>query len=130
MKNNGKTTATSTLSVWEDEKSTGLETIRKILLAKHIEESDRKLAELTNKYETLFQAMQLKLQKREDDFAKQLQLMQEDFQLRFDELKSNFYQEIVQVEKKAIKHSDAKTTNLGKILIQLGKEWSLGENNE
>ena len=130
MKNNGKITATSTLSVWKDETTTGLETIRKILLAKHIEESDRKLAELTNKYETLFQEMQLKLQKREDDFAKQLQLMQEDFQLRFDELKSNFYHEIIQVEKKAIKHSDAKNTNLGKILIQLGKEWSLGENNE
>ncbi len=130
MEKNGKTIVKSNLSVWKDDSSTGLETIRKILLAQHVEDSNRKLAELTNKYEAIFQEMQIKLQKREAAYAHQLQTMQEDFQLRFDELKSNFYQEIVQVEKKTIEHSEKKNGDFGKILIQLGKEWALGEKNE
>ncbi len=130
MEKNGKLIAKSSLSVWKDDSTTGLETIRKILLAQHVEDSNRKLAELANKYETIFQAMERKLQRRENDFAEKLRFMQEDFQLRFDELKSNFYQEIVQVEQKTKKHSEKKNTDFGKILIQLGKEWSLGEKNE
>ncbi len=130
MEKNGKLTASSTLSVWKDDSTTGLETIRKILLAKHVEDSDRKLAELTNKYEAIFQAMELKLQRREDDFAKKLEAMQEDFQLRIDELKSSFYKEIVQVEEKTIRHTQQKNTDFGKILIQLGKEWTLDDKND
>ncbi len=130
MEKNGKTIVKSNLSVWKDDSSTGLETIRKILLAQHVEDSNRKLAELTDKYEAIFQEMQIKLQKREAAYTQQLQTMQEDFQLRFDELKSNFYQEIVQVEKKTIEHSEKKNSDFGKILIQLGKEWALSEKNE
>jgi len=129
MKKNGKATASS-LSVWKDESTSGLDTIRKILLAKHTQESDQKLAELTNKYEAIFQKMELNLQQREADFAQKFQFMQEDFQLRFDELKSNFYREIIAVEKKTMKQTNEKNIDFGKVLIQLGKEWTHGKENE
>jgi len=129
MEKNGKATASS-LSVWKDESTSGLDTIRKILLAKHTQESDQKLAELTNKYEAIFQKMELNLQQKEADFAQKFQLMQEDFQLRFDELKSNFYREIIAVEKKTMKQTNEKNIDFGKVLIQLGKEWTFGKENE
>lgn len=129
MEKNGKATASS-LSVWKDESTSGLDTIRKILLAKHTQESDQKLAELTNKYEAIFRKMELNLQQKEADFAQKFQFMQEDFQLRFDELKSNFYREIIAVEKKTMKQTNEKNIDFGKVLIQLGKEWTFGKENE
>ena len=130
MEKNGKVTATSPLSVWKDESTTGLETIRKILLAQHIKDSDHKLSELTAKYEAEFQEMQLKLQNREAEFASKFQQMQEDFQLRLDELKSTFFQVVTQVEEKSKKDTEQQQTDFGNILIQLGKEWSVANKNE
>lgn len=130
MEQNGKVAEKNPLSVWRDESNTGLDTIRKILLAAHIEETEKQFADLTQNYERIFLEMEQKLAHKEAEFALKLQAIEDRFQAKFDELKSNFVQELTAVEKKAIKHSDEKNTNLGKVLIQLGKEWALNDEKD
>ncbi len=130
MKQNGHKTPTDQPLVWREEATNGLDTIRKILLSKHVMESEKKLTELNQKYEVLFQEMEARLRKKEIEYALRFQKLEEHFELKVNELKQNLLEEITQVERKAIEHSDKKNTDFGKILIELGKEWTLGNSKE
>lgn len=117
------------LSVWNEDANTGLDTIRKILLSKHLAESEQKMVEMNRKYEKLFYDLNERLQARELQHAQKMALLEAAFQQKVDELRTKLSEQIVEAEKKIITQTESKTTNFGKVLIQLGKEWSLGRSN-
>ncbi|HHB79902.1 MAG TPA: hypothetical protein ENK85_11775 [Saprospiraceae bacterium] len=130
MKQNGQVTEHNPPTVWTDDSTTGLDTIRKIILAKYAEDTELKLKAQAEKYEFALLRLQARLDRQETEFAQKIRELEENYQLRFDELKSNFFDSIQQVEHKTVQATKEKENNFGKILIQLGKEWSLNKEKE
>lgn len=126
---NGNQTNLAKPMVWKEEANTGLDTIRKIILGKHLNEMEAKLQKMSNKYEILLQQMDTRLEQKEAEHHQRLLKLEAEFLTRLNHIQSTIKEEISSVELK-INHQSEKTVDFGKVLMELGKEWSLGKDKE
>ncbi len=126
---NGQQTKTNPPLVWKDEANTGLDTIRKIILGKHLNEMEAKLQKMSKKYEVLLQQMDTRLEQKEAEHHQRLLKLEAEFFNRLNQIQASVKEEISSVESKVTQHTE-KTVDFGKILMELGKEWSLGKSKK